>query len=272
MPYLKTDDDVSIFYNDWGQGRPVVLIHGWPLDGDMWSDQARFLAENGQRVIAYDRRGFGRSEQPWTGYGYDRLATDLANVLEQLDLREATLVGFSMGGGEVARYIAKFGVSRLSGAMLVSAVTPFLVKTSDNPDGVEQSVFNEMIANIEKDRPKFLAGFAKQFYGGKVSDEMLQWSLQMAMMGSLRATLECVISFSTEDFRRDMAAFQLPTLIVHGTADKTVPINSSARQAAKLIPHTELIEYHDEPHGLHATSKDRLGADILSFVRRTAPV
>ena len=273
MPYLKTDDGVSLFYNDWGAGRPVVLIHGWPLNSEMWSDQSRFLAEQGLRVIAYDRRGFGRSEQPWSGYNYNRFAADLANIMDGLDLRDATLVGFSMGGGEVARYLATHGIGRVSGAMLVSAVTPFLVRTSDNPDGVEQSVFNDIIAGIEKDRPNFLAGFGKQFYGNsalshKVSDEMLQWSLQMAMMGSLRATLECVIAFSTEDFRRDMAAFQLPTLIIHGTADKTVPIDSSARHAARLIPHTEMIEYHDEPHGLHATSKDRLNNDILAFVRK----
>src|ERR1700761_3086965 len=272
MPYLRADDGVSIFFNDWGQGRPVILIHGWALNSDMWSDQSRLLAENGMRVIAYDRRGFGRSEQPWNGYSYGRLAGDLANLIDTLDLREATLVGFSMGGGEVARYISAHGVSRLSGAILVSAVTPVLAKTNENRNGIEQSVFDQIFENIEIDRPKFLAGFGKQMFDDKVSDEMLQWSLQMGMMGSLRATLECLISFSSEDFRPDMAAFQLPTLIVHGTADTLVPIEASARYAAKLISHAELIEYQDQPHGLHVTSKDRLGTDILSFVRRTAGI
>ncbi len=271
MAKLQVEDGVQLFYNDWGSGKPVVLIHGWPLDSDMWSEQAVYLAERGYRVIAYDRRGFGRSSQPWQGYDYDTLAADLNALMEKLDLRDAALVGFSMGGGEVARYLSKYGSSRVSKAILVSAVTPFLLKTEDNPAGVAQSVFDEILAGLQQDRPHFLAGFGKQFFGQglierPVSAETLQWSLNVAMFGSYRATLECVKAFAFTDFRSDMKAFQLPTLIIHGTADKTVPIDSSALQAAKLIPRATLVEYENEPHGLHVTAKNRLNEDLLGFL------
>ena len=273
MSFIKTADGTELFYNDWGQGKPVVLIHGWPLDGDMWSDQAVFLADNGCRVIAYDRRGFGRSAQPWHGYDYDTLASDLAALLDQLDVTGATLVGFSMGGGEVARYIGRHGTQRVAKAALVSAVTPYLLKTADNPSGVDQSVFDDILQGLKEDRPHFLSGFGDKFFGNsllhkKVSTEMLQWALQMAMMGSLRATLECGKAFAMTDFRKDLAAFNLPTLIIHGTDDRTVPIDSSARQAVKLIKGATLIEYDGEPHGLHATAKERLCKDLLAFVRK----
>ena len=272
MAFLKAADGTELFYNDWGTGQPVVLIHGWPLDSDMWSDQAVFLAEHGYRIISYDRRGFGRSSQPWSGYDYDTLAADLAVILDELNLENAVLVGFSMGGGEVARYIGRYGSQRVSKAILISAVTPFLLKTQDNPTGVDQAVFDEIFEGLRTDRPHFLAGFGAKFFGNslldkKVSTEMLQWTLQMAMMGSLRATLECGNSFATTDFRPDMAAFDIPTLIIHGTADKTVPIDSSARIAASMIKGCTLLEYEGEPHGLHATSKMRLSQDILEFVR-----
>jgi pimeloyl-ACP methyl ester carboxylesterase len=272
MAFLKIDDEVDIFYNDWGTGKPVVLIHGWPLDADMWSEQAVYLAEHGYRVITYDRRGFGRSSQPWTGYDYGTLAADLNALVEKFDLADATLVGFSMGGGEVARYLAIYGFSRISKAALVSAVTPFLLKTEDNPDGVAQSVFDEILAGLKADRPAFLASFGKKFFGQgilehPVSTEMLQWSLNVAMLGSHRATLECAKAFATTDFRGDMGAFNIPTLIIHGTSDKTVPIESSAMQAAKLIPHAKLLEYDGQPHGLHVTAKDRLNEDLLEFLR-----
>jgi pimeloyl-ACP methyl ester carboxylesterase len=272
MSFIRTSDGIELFYNDWGTGRPVVLIHGWPLDSDMWSDQAAFLAERGLRVIAYDRRGFGRSAQPWSGYDYDTLSADLAAVMNGLDLRDAVIVGFSMGGGEVARYLGRYGSDRVAKAALISAVTPYLLKTDDNPTGVEQSTFDEMLKGLAEDRPHFLAGFGQKFFGNslldkKVSAEMLAWTLQMAMMGSLRATLECAKAFATTDFRRDMAAFDIPTLIIHGTADKTVPIETSARVAAELIEGATLIEYDGEPHGLHATAKDRLNKDLLAFLQ-----
>ncbi len=271
MASIKTQDGTELFYTDWGAGHPVVLIHGWPLDADMWADQAVFLAEKGFRVIAYDRRGFGRSSQPWMGYDYDTLASDLAAVIEGLQLDHVTLVGFSMGGGEVARYLTRYGTGRVAKAALVSAVTPYLLKTGDNPAGVDQTVFDEILAGLQQDRPNFLSGFGAKFYGNgvltkNVSTEMLQWSLQMAMLGSLRATIECAKAFAMTDFRPDMAAFTVPTLIIHGTADSTVPIDSSARIAAKLIRGSTLIEYDGAPHGLHATAKHRLNEDLLRFI------
>lgn len=272
MPYLTVNDDVNLYYNDWGSGKPIVLIHGWPLDADMWSEQAVYLAERGHRVITYDRRGFGRSSQPWNGYEYDTLAADLNAVLEKLDLSGATLVGFSMGGGEVARYLSTYGTSRVAKAALVASVTPYLLKTDDNPDGVAQSVFDGILAGLKSDRASFLASFGKMFFGQgllerPVSSEILQWSWNMAMLGSYRATLECVKAFSATDFRQDLAAFTIPTLIIHGTADKTVPIDNSARRVAAQIPHATLLEYDGEPHGLILTAKDRLNEDLLNFVQ-----
>ncbi len=271
MTTFTTTDGTEIYYNDWGQGRPVVLIHGWPLDADMWSSQALALAEKGNRVIAYDRRGFGRSGQPWSGYDYHTLSDDLAALIEHLNLNDVTLVGFSMGGGEVARYLGRHGGARIAKAALVSAVTPFLLKTATNPTGVDQSVFDGMLKGIREDRPHFFADFAAGFYGNsllhkRVSTEMLQWTQQMTMMASLRATIECAKAFSATDFRPDMAAFTMPTLIIHGTADATVPIDSSGRVAARMIPHAKLIEYDDEPHGLTATASDRLNGDLLAFI------
>ena len=272
MPFLETNDRASLFYNDWGNGAPVVLIHGWPLDSDMWEYQSVFLASQGLRVIAYDRRGFGRSSQPWSGYDYDTLADDLHCVLEKLDLTDVTLVGFSMGGGEVARYMTRHGGERVARTALVSAVTPCLMQTPDNPDGVEKSVFDQMIAGLEKDRPNFLATFGKQFFGAgllnfTVTSEILQWSLMMAMLGSPKATIDCVRAFSETDFRPDMAAFRRPTLIVHGDSDATVPIDKSARVAAAMIPGSELKEYPGAPHALMFTEKDRLNQDLLAFIR-----
>ena len=272
LAQFQTDDGTHIHYADWGSGPPVVLIHGWPVMGDMWSDQAVHLAQNGCRVVTYDRRGFGRSSQPWGGYDYDTLASDLKALMDQLDLQGATLVGFSMGGGEVARYLSRYGSGRVAKAVLVAAVTPYMLKTGDNPEGVDPSVFDEIMDGLHKDRPHFLAGFGKEFFGvslldHKVSAETLAWALQMAMMGSLRATLECAKAFSSTDFRPDMKAFDVPTLLIHGDADKTVPIDVSARRAVTMIPGARLLEYEGEPHGLQATAKDRLNKDLLDFVR-----
>ena len=274
MTTFTTTDGTEIYYNDWNPergGATIVLIHGWPLDADMWSAQALALAEAGHRVIAYDRRGFGRSSQPWSGYDYDTLADDLAGLIDHLNLSDVTLVGFSMGGGEVARYLGRHGAAKVAKAALISAVTPYLLKTANNPTGVDQSVFDGMLAGLREDRPHFLAEFGAGFYGNsllrkRVSAEVLQWTLQMAMLGSHRATIECVHAFSATDFRPDMAAFTMPTLIVHGTADNTVPIDSSGRVAARMIAGSKLIEYDDEPHGLTATAADRLNGDLLAFI------
>ena len=274
MAMMTTDDGTELYYNDWhpaGATRTIVLIHGWPLDADMWSTQALALAEHGNRVISYDRRGFGRSSQPWDGYDYDTLSNDLAALIDHLDLSEVTLAGFSMGGGEVARYLGRHGGAKIAKAVLISAVTPFMLKTDTNPTGVDQSVFDGMITGLRDDRAAFMSSFAPQFYGNsllkkRVSVEVLDWTFQMAMLASLRATIECAKAFAMTDFRPDMAAFTMPTLIIHGTADATVPIDSSGRVAARMIPHAKLIEYDDEPHGIAATAGDRLTADLLAFI------
>ncbi|MCI0757012.1 alpha/beta fold hydrolase [Teichococcus vastitatis] len=273
MPFAKAPDGTEIFFKDWGSGRPVVLIHGWPLNADMWEYQAPVLASAGLRVISYDRRGFGRSGQPWSGYNYDTLADDLAAVMDHLDLRDATLVGFSMGGGEVARYLSRHGAAgRVSRAVLVSAVTPFLLRTADNPDGVDRSVFDGMIEGLQKDRPNFLATFGKQFFGAglltfSISSELLQWASMLALQASPKATMDCVRAFSETDFRADLAGIAVPTLVVHGEGDATVPIGVSGRRAAQMIPGARLVEYAGAPHGLFFTEKDRLNQDLLAFIQ-----
>jgi pimeloyl-ACP methyl ester carboxylesterase len=271
MPLVRADDGTELFYNDWGSGRPVVLVHGWPLQSDMWEYQSVFLASHGVRVIAYDRRGFGRSGQPWGGYDYNTLADDLKNLIEALDLRDVTLVGFSMGGGEVARYLGRHGDDRVSGAVLVSSVTPYLRRADDNPDGVERGNFDQMIEGLLKDRPNFLAGFGKQFFGAgllnfSVSAEIQQWALMMALQGSARATLACVRAFSETDFRADLLAMRVPTLVIHGDSDATVPIASSGRLTAAPVRGAELKEYEGAPHALMYTEKDRLNNDLLAFI------
>lgn len=212
---IEVAPDASLYCNDWGSGRPVVLIHGWPLDADMWEHQSVHLADNGCRVVAYDRRGFGRSDQPWSGYDYDTFADDLKAVMDRLDLRDVVLVGFSMGGGEVARYMSRHGGARVAKTVLVSAVTPFLLKRPDNPDGVDRSTFEGMVEGLRKDRPHFLTSFGKAFYGAgmlnfSVSSEQLQWSANVAMMASPKATIECVRAFSETDFRPNLTTFRVP--------------------------------------------------------------
>ncbi|WP_116092155.1 alpha/beta fold hydrolase [Sphingomonas crusticola] len=272
MPYIKTRDGVDLYVKDWGSGRPVVLIHGWPLNSDSWDDHALALAEAGHRVIAYDRRGFGRSSQPWTGYDYDTLADDLAQVLAATGAQDATLVGFSMGGGEIARYMSRHDGKGVNGAALIASVVPYLLKDDSNPDGVDGSVFDEqMKAPIRKDRAAFFAAFAKMFYGvgyitSPVSDQILHHFELMASQAGLKGVLDCIDAFGKTDFRPDLAAFTVPTLIIHGTSDQTVPIDPSARAAARGISNAELIEYDGEPHGLTVTAKDRLTRDLLAFI------
>ena len=272
MTYVTTADNTKLFVKDWGGGRPVILLSGWPFSSDSWDDQAMAIAEAGYRAIAYDRRGFGRSSQPWSGYDYDTLADDLKAVIEQTGAQDAVLVGFSMGGGEVARYMSRHGGKSVTKAALVSSVVPFMLKTGDNPDGTEQAVFDTMAQVIKEDRAKFFAGFFKDFFGvgimaRPVSDELLQWARGMAMQASLKATLACANSFASTDFRGDLPAFTVPTLIIHGTDDSTVPIDASGRAAAKGIANAELVEYAGVPHGLFATEKDRLSLDLISFIR-----
>jgi non-heme chloroperoxidase len=272
MSSVEAQDGTRLHVKDMGSGEPVVLIHGWPLNGDMFEFQTVALLEAGYRVITYDRRGFGQSGHPATGYDYDTFADDLAAIMEKLDLKAATLVGFSMGGGEIARYLSRHGSARVAKTVLIGAVVPYLLKTADNPDGADASVFDDMKAQIRKDRFAFLGSFAKHFYGvgwvkSPVSKELLDWNFVLAIMASPVATMQCVDAFGKTDFRPDMAAFNMPTLIIHGTADQTVPIDPSARAAAAAIPHAKLIEYEGEAHGLFATAADRLNADLLEFLR-----
>ena len=275
MLFVKTTDkesgkEVNLRYQEYGTGKPVVFIHGWPLTGDMFEYQTEQLSREGLRCIAYDRRGFGLSSKVGDSYNYDTLADDLHAVLTELDLRDVTLVGFSMGGGEIARYIGKYGEDRLASAILVSSVTPYMLKT-DNHDGVEWKVFQEMIDGIRKDRAEFLAGWAKNFYGigllnHPVSDGMLHWTQRMALMGSAKAGIDYVTAFGKTDFRQDLAKFTIPTLIVHGEDDKVVPVEVGGNATAALLPNAVYHKYDNAPHGLFYTHKDRLNRDILAFV------
>jgi non-heme chloroperoxidase len=272
MDYIKTQDGTKLYVKMWGTGRPVILMHGWPLNADTWDDGAMALAEAGFRAIAYDRRGFGRSSQPWDGYDYDTLADDLAAVIEATDAKDAAIIGFSMGGGEVARYMSRHAGKNVVQAGLISSVVPFMLKTSDNPTGVDQAVFDQMAQAMKEDRSKFFAGFFKDFFAGgasssQVSPEVLEWARSLAMMAGLKGTLACANAFATTDFRSDLEVFNVPTLIVHGTANKTVPIDASGRQAAKKIKNATFLEYDDAPHGLFATHKQKLATDLIDFLK-----
>lgn len=272
MNYVTATDKTKLYVKDWGSGRPVILMHGWPLSSDSWDDQAMALADAGYRAIAYDRRGFGRSGQPWAGYDYNTFADDLANVIEQTGAKDATLVGFSMGGGEVARYMSRHAGKGVVKAALISSIVPFMLKTSDNPHGTDQSVFDEMTNSMKEDRAKFFAGFFKDFFGVSMvshptSSELLEWARSISMQASLKATLASAKAFATTDFRPDLAAFKVPTLIIHGAEDKTVPIDAAGRAAAKGIANSTLVEYDDAPHGLFATHKERFTKDLLAFVK-----
>lgn len=271
MPFIEAKDGTPIFYRDVGTGKPVVLIHGWPLNGDMWEYQVPFLVERGLRVITYDRRGFGQSGQPWTGYDYDTFADDLKALLDTLDLNEVSLVGFSMGGGEIARYVGRHGTGRIARTVLVSAVTPFMLKTPEHENGAPRSTFDEIVEGLVADRPHFLAGFGKSFFGVSllnpaVSNEMLDWAQMHALKASPKGTIDCVRAFSETDFRADLAKFDKPTLVIHGDDDQTVPIDISGRAAVKLIAGATLKEYEGAPHGLFITHKDELNADLATFI------
>ncbi len=272
MTMIPTRSGNGLYVKEWGTGRPVVLIHGWPLSADSWDYHAMKIAEAGHRVIAYDRLGFGRSDQPFSGYDYDSLADDLSDVMTAMKVVDASIIGFSMGGGEVVRYMSRHAGRHVKQCGLISSVVPYMLKTDNNPNGVNQSVFDAMKESISADRPKFFAGFFKDFYGvglivHPVSDEYLQWTRSVAMQASLVATLACVDSFGTTDFRPELAAVTVPTLVIHGTDDATVPIDASGRQTAKAIQTATLKEYEGAPHGLFATHKDQLAADLIQFLR-----
>ena len=273
MTYIKTRDGTELFVKSWGEGRPVVLTHGWPLAADMWDAQSMALAKAGYRAIAYDRRGFGRSGQPWNGYDYDTFADDLADVMQETGAtQDATIVGFSMGGGEIARYMSRHGGKGVIAAGLVSSVVPYVLKTDDNPDGVPESTLQQITDGIETDRAHFFRNtFFPQVFGvgfitSPVSDEILDMTTGTALHAGLWPTLAAAQAFGHTDFRPDLPAFNVPTLIIHGTADKTVPIDTAGRPAARGIAQSQLIEYDGEPHGLNVTAGDRLTRDLLTFV------
>jgi pimeloyl-ACP methyl ester carboxylesterase len=272
MPRITTADGTEIFVQDWGSGPPVVLIHGWPLNADMWEYQVPALLEAGMRVVAYDRRGFGRSSQPGTGYEYDTLADDLRAVIEGLRLDGAAIVGFSMGGGEVARYMSRHGGAGVSRAVLMSAVTPSLAQSAANPEGVPRAEVEKILDGLAKDRPHFLAAFGKQFFGAgplsfSISSEMLQWTLMLALQGSSLATRRCVTAFAETDFGADMAAFRVPTLVMHGDGDAIVPIGATGRRAARMIAGARLVEYPGASHAVFYTERERVNADLVGFLR-----
>lgn len=274
MPYFEAKDGTSIYFYDWGSrsAQPVVLIHGWPLSSASWEYQARVLADNGYRVIAYDRRGFGRSDWPASGFEYDTLASDLNDLMTGLNLSNATLVGFSMGGGEVARYLGTYGDSRVTKAVFVSAVTPYLLKTDDNPDGVDKKVFDDILENLVKDRPNYLHDFAGKFYGNSLvhhpaSDGQIHFFDQLAGMASPMATIECAKAFAMTDFRSDVAKITIPTLVIYGTKDATVPPAAAAERMGSLLANSETIAYDGEPHGLNVTAPEKLNNDLLTFLK-----
>lgn len=269
---VLTGEEVTLYYEDLGAGKPVVFIHGWPLSQEMWEYQVTELVNQGLRCITYDRRGFGRSSRPYTGYDYETLTADLKAVLDHLELSDVTLVGFSMGGGEVVRYFSRYGGARVSKAVLISSVTPYLLKTRDNEEGVDGSVFDEMMEQMTNDRMGFLDAFGKKFYGvgllnHPVSDPYLENDRQLAAKASPIATQKCAVAFAQTDFRSDIASVTVPTLVIHGDADQTVPIAASSDRIVKLLPDCEYRVYEGAPHGLFYTHRQQLNTDLIAFIK-----
>jgi non-heme chloroperoxidase len=273
MPNIKTEDRTKIYYKDWGKGQPVVFSHGWPLNADSWESQMLFLASNGYRCIAHDRRGHGRSSQPWNGNEMDTYADDLAILIEGLKLKEVVLIGFSTGGGEVARYIGRHGTKRVAKAALVSAVPPLMVKTKANPGGLPIDVFDGLRAQSIADRSQLYIDLASgPFYGfnrpgAKVSQGMIDSFWRQGMQAGHKNALDCIKAFSETDFTEDLKKFDVPTLILHGDDDQIVPIDAAGRASAKLVKDATLKVYPGAPHGLTDTHKERLSADLLEFVK-----
>jgi non-heme chloroperoxidase len=267
----ENSTSIELYYEDHGTGKPVVLIHGWPLSGASWEKQVAALLAAGHRVITYDRRGFGNSSQPATGYDYDTFADDLHKLVTTLDLHDFALVGFSMGGGEVARYLGRYGTERVSKAVFISGVPPFLLKTADNPAGVDASVFDGIKKAIAADRPAFLSAFLSDFYnfdvlGGKlVSDKVVQANWNVAAGASAKGTLDCVTAWYT-DFRKDIPRIDVPTLIIHGDADRILPISATAIPLSKGIEEARLVVIEGGPHGITWTHADQVNAELLNFL------
>ncbi|HOS67259.1 MAG TPA: alpha/beta hydrolase [Methanoculleus sp.] len=279
MPYVtvgkENSGNIDLYYEDHGAGRPVVLIHGWPLSSKSWEKQVPALIDAGYRVVAYDRRGFGNSAKPAFGYDYDTLAEDLHKLMTELDLTGATLVGFSMGGGEVARYLGTYGSDRVDSAVFISAIPPFLLKTSENPEGVDGSVFDGIMESIIADRPAFLSGFFSEFYnvdvlgGDRISDEAVRFSWNIAATASPRGTLDSVSAWLT-DFRGDLRSIDVPVLVIHGDADRIVPFAASGKRIPGLIRESRLVVVEGGPHGIIWTHAGRVNRELLDFLIQKA--
>ncbi|GAA2418035.1 alpha/beta hydrolase [Nonomuraea africana] len=272
MPFITTTDGSEIFYKDWGIGQPVVFSHGWPLNADAWDDQLRLVASSGFRGIAHDRRGHGRSSQTWHGNDMDTYADDLAQLIEQLDLRDAILVGHSTGGGEVARYIGRHGTSRVSKAVLLGAVPPLMLKTEANPDGLPISVFDDIRAGVLADRSQFYKDLSFPFYGANRDGSTVSQGVRdafwlMSMQCGLKGALDCIKQFSETDFTQDLARFDVPTLVAHGDDDQIVPIGASAKKTAELVKDASLKVYPGAPHGLVGSYNEDFNTDLLAFLK-----
>ncbi|ROO25312.1 arylesterase [Salinisphaera orenii MK-B5] len=267
----ENEAPVELYYEDHGSGRPVVLIHGWPMSGRSWEPQVGALIEAGHRVITYDRRGFGRSSQPWSGYDYDTFAADLQALLTHLDLREATLVGFSMGGGEVARYLGRYGSERIARAVLAAAVPPYLYKSDDNPDGgLDDATIAQFEDGVRGDRIAFLEDFTTQFFSSEqgllVSEANRQYHRQIASFASPKGTLDCIAAFGRTDFRGDLERIDVPVLILHGDADAIVPFEVSGKRAADMIGDSSVSVIQGGPHAINATHADEFNRALIDFI------
>ncbi|PKA99901.1 pimeloyl-ACP methyl ester carboxylesterase [Flavobacteriaceae bacterium MAR_2009_75] len=276
MPFItnkKGKEPVDIFYEDYGSGQPVILIHGWPLSRKSWEQQVWKIVEEGYRCISYDRRGFGISSAPWGEYDYSALTSDLNTLIEDLDLKDAVLVGFSMGGGEVVRYFTDFGSDRIAKAALISSIIPLVKKKEDNPDGVPESALDDIKDALQKDRVGFLKNFHKGFYNydknkDKVSEAQLDYDFIIASHASPRATIQTALAWMHTDFRPELKNVTVPTLIVHGDADETVPLATSAEQAAKGIAENTFEVIEGAPHGLNVTHADQLNKILIDFLKK----
>jgi non-heme chloroperoxidase len=275
MTTLSRPDGTQLYYKDWGAGQPVVFCHGWPLSSDSWESQMMHVASHGFRAIAHDRRGHGRSSQPWDGNEMDSYADDLAALVDHLDLHDAVFVGFSTGGGEVTRYVGRHGTKRVAKLALISAVPPLMLKTPANPSGLPIEVFDELRAKSLADRSQLYRDLASgPFFGfnragAKPSQGMIDSFWHQGMLAGHKNAYDSIAAFSATDFTEDLKKFDKPTLILHGDDDQIVPIGASAHAAAKLVPHAKLIVYPGAPHGLTDTHKEQLNADLLAFLQRT---